>query len=160
MDILFWSIIILLFIASMVGIFVPVIPDALFVWGGFLIYQFLLADQGHGLPASFWWGMAILTILLLVSDFLTNMVFVKKYGGSKWGMAASVAGLLIGPFVMGPIGLLLGPFIFVLLVEWARNQDFSLAFKVGIGSMVAFFGSALVKLGVQAIMIVWFFLVV
>jgi len=160
LDILLWSIIIVLFLASMIGIFVPVIPDALFVWGGFLIYQFFLADHGQGLPASFWWGMAILTVLLLVSDFLTNMVFVKKYGGSKWGMAASVAGLLIGPFVMGPIGLLLGPVLFVLLVEWARNQDFSLSLKVAFGTMVAFFGSAIVKVGIQVIMIVWFFLVV
>ncbi|HJV46200.1 MAG TPA: DUF456 family protein [Bacillota bacterium] len=158
MDILWWVLVILFFVGSFVGIVVPFIPDAILLWGGFLTYKFLLANQS--LPLSFWWGMGALTILLLLADLLTNMLLVKKYGGSKWGMIASIVGIVIGPLILGPLGILFGPLLFVFLVEWALNKEVGLAAKVAFSQLGAFFGSAVVKFVLQLAMVIWFFVVV
>lgn len=160
MDILLWCIIILLFAASIIGVFLPVLPDTVLLWAGFLLYQFAVAEPGAGLPASFWWGMAVLSVLLYGADLMTNMYFVKKYGGSKWSSFASVAGIILGMFLFPPLGMLILPFVFVLLVEMlVQQQPFEKALKVGFGSLVAFLGSAVMKVFLQIIMIIWFFLV-
>lgn len=158
MEWLLWAVIILFFIGSLAGIVIPIIPDALLVWGGFLIYQFILAEQS--LSAWFWWGMAGITLLIVLADVLANMLFVKKYGGSKLGMVASVIGLLIGPFVLGPLGILIGPILLVFMAEWVRNKDGVLSMKIALSTLAAFFGSAAVKLVLQVVMIIAFFVAI
>ncbi|MFY0545052.1 DUF456 domain-containing protein [Brevibacillus sp. H7] len=159
MDIFLWIIIVALFALSIAGIFLPILPDTVLLWAGFLLYHFFLAEPGAGLPASFWWGMGILSVLLYGADLLTNVYFVKKYGGSKWSSIAAVAGILLGIFILPPIGMIVLPFVFVLLVEMVfQQQPFDKAVKVGLGSLIAFLSSAVMKVVLQLVMILWFFL--
>ncbi|MBO8170864.1 MAG: DUF456 family protein [Bacillaceae bacterium] len=155
MDVLLWAIIIILFLTSLVGVIIPFIPDTILLWGGFLLYQFTLAEQG--LPSGFWWGMAIITLFIIGADMLANLVFVKKYGGSRWSMLGAILGLLILPFVMGPVGILIGPFLVVFLIEWIKEKENAHAFKVAWGTLVALFSSSIIKIALQLIMIGWFF---
>ena len=53
----------------------------------------------------------LFVILLFGADTLSNLVGVKKFGGSKAGMWGSTIGLLIGPFVIPVAGILIGPFL-------------------------------------------------
>jgi uncharacterized protein YqgC (DUF456 family) len=159
LEIVLWIIIGLLFALSLAGIFIPVLPDTLLLWAGFLLYHFVLAEPGSGLPASFWWGMAVLSVLLYGADLMTNLYFVKKYGGSKLSSIGAIAGMILGLFLFPPFGMLILPFLFVIGIEMlVHKQPPEKAFKVGIGSLVAFFSSAVVKLILQVIMIIWFFL--
>ncbi|EST52441.1 membrane protein [Brevibacillus panacihumi W25] len=160
MEILLWIVIVALFILSIVGIFMPVLPDTLLLWGGFLLYHFFLASPGEGLPASFWWGMVALSILMYGADLLTNMYFVKRYGGSKWSSFAAVVGIIVGLFVFPPFGILIMPFILVVAVELLQNQPFERALKAGLGSLIGFLSSAVVKVVIQIAMIIWFFLAI
>ncbi len=159
MEILLWTVIIALFALSIAGIFLPVLPDTVLLWGGFLLYHFFLAEPGAGLPASFWWGMGIISVFLYGADLLTNVYFVKKYGGSKWSSFAAVVGILLGIFILPPIGMIVLPFLFVVVVEMVfQQQPLEKAVKVGFGSLVAFLSSAVMKVVLQLVMIVWFFL--
>lgn len=160
MEWILWALIGLLFIGSIVGVFIPIIPDALLIWAAFLLYQFGIVDSGQGLSAGFWWGMGALTLLMVLSDLLTNIIFVKKYGGSKWGIVASIAGVIIGPFVLGPFGFLMGPILAVFLVEWVISKDVQLSFKIAFGTLVAFFSSSVVKIMILLAMIIWFFIAI
>lgn len=161
MDVLLWLIVILLFGLSIAGIFLPVLPDTILLWGGFLLYQFAIAGPGAGLPVSFWWGMGILSVLLYGADLLTNMYFVKKYGGSKASAIGSIVGIIIGVFVFPPFGMIIVPFILVLLIEMLKQkQPAERAFKIAVGSLIGFFSSVVVKIFIQLIMIIWFFIVV
>lgn len=160
MEILLWIVIVALFILSIVGIFMPVLPDTLLLWGGFLLYHFFLASPGEGLPASFWWGMVALSILMYGADLLTNMYFVKRYGGSKWSSFAAVVGIIVGLFVFPPFGILIMPFILVVAVELLQKQPFERALKAGLGSLIGFLSSAVVKVVIQIVMIIWFFLAI
>lgn len=159
MEIFLWVVVVLLFLLSIAGIFLPVLPDTILLWAGFLLYHFFIADPGAGLPASFWWGMVVLSILLYGADLLTNMYFVKKYGGSKWSSIAAAAGIILGIFVFPPFGMLILPFVFVVLVElMVQKQSMERAVKAGVGSLIGFLGSAVVKVILQVTMIIWFFI--
>jgi len=161
MEIVLWIIVVALFALSIAGIFLPVLPDTILLWGGFLLYHFFIADPGAGLPASFWWGMAVLSILLYGADLLTNMFFVKKYGGSKWSSVAAALGIFLGIFLFPPFGMLILPFVLVVLVELlVQKQSMEKAVKAGFGSLIGFLGSAVVKVVLQVSMIIWFFIVV
>ncbi|RNB91746.1 DUF456 family protein [Brevibacillus fluminis] len=161
MDIVLWIIVAALFAASLIAVFFPVLPEMLLLWAGFLLYQFTIAGSGAGLPASFWWGMAIMTILLYGADFLTNAYFVKKYGGSKWSQFASIVGVILGAVLFPPFGIILFPFALVIIVEMiVQRQPLEHAVKAGVGSVVAFLGSAVMKVFLQIVMIVWFFLAI
>ncbi|MCM3625545.1 DUF456 family protein [Brevibacillus borstelensis] len=158
MEILLWIVIAALFILSIAGIFLPVIPDTILLWGGFLLYHFFIADPGAGLPASFWWRMAVLSVLLYGADLLTNMYFVKKYGGSKASSWAAALGILLGVILFPPFGMLIMPFVLVVLVEMLiQKQPFERAVKAGVGSLIGFLGSVVVKVVLQVVMIIWFF---
>ncbi|MBW5467365.1 MULTISPECIES: DUF456 domain-containing protein [Brevibacillus] len=159
MEIFLWVVVVLLFLLSIAGIFLPVLPDTILLWAGFLLYHFFIADPGAGLPASFWWGMVVLSILLYGADLLTNMYFVKKYGGSKWSSVAAAVGIILGIFVFPPFGMLILPFVFVVLVElMVQKQSMERAVKAGVGSLIGFLGSAVVKVILQLAMIIWFFI--
>lgn len=159
MDVILWCIIVAFFLLSIAGIFLPVLPDTILLWAGFLLYQFAVAEPGAGLPASFWWGMAVLSVFLYGADLLTNMYFVKKYGGSRLSSVGSIAGIILGIFFFPPLGMIILPFVFVIGIEMiVQKQSFEKALKVGFGSLVAFLGSAVVKVILQLVMIIWFFL--
>lgn len=161
MDIILWCIVIAFFLLSIAGIFLPFLPDTILLWAGFLLYHFAIAEPGAGLPASFWWGMAILSIFLYGADLLTNIYFVKKYGGSRLSSLGSIAGIILGIFIFPPFGMIILPFVFVIGIEMiVQQQPFEKAVKVGVGSLIAFLGSAVVKVILQLVMIIWFFLVV
>lgn len=162
MEILLWIMIVALFGISIAGIFLPVLPDLILLWIGFLLYQFVLVDPGAaGLPPSFWWGMGILSLFSYGADLLTNLYFVKKSGGSRMSSIAGIAGILLGIFIIPPFGMILLPFALIIAVETLiQKQPLDKAIKVGVGSLIAFLGSAVVKVFIQLTMIAWFFIAI
>jgi len=103
--------------------------------------------------------MAVLSVLLYGADLLTNMFFVKKYGGSKWSSMAAVVGIILGIFLFPPFGMLIMPFVLVVLVELLiQKQSLEKAIRAGFGSLIGFLGSAVVKVVLQVAMIIWFFI--
>ncbi|MCL6560845.1 MAG: DUF456 domain-containing protein, partial [Firmicutes bacterium] len=74
-----------------------------------------------------------------------------------WG---SIIGGVLGVLFMGPFGLIFGPFIGAVAGELYQKKPLDQAFQVGFGTIIGFLGGAVLKLSVEAIMIVWFFAVV
>ncbi|ARI77708.1 DUF456 domain-containing protein [Halobacillus mangrovi] len=156
MDIIIWVMIIACFIASFASVIFPIIPAPLVLWIGFLAYFFFL--EGDPLSAFFWIGMIILTVILIVSDIIANSYFVKRYGGSKWGERMAAVGVIVGSFIIPPLGILIIPFILVIATELVQKRSSNEAFKAAIGSLFGFLSGTLAKIIIQIIMIVWFFL--
>lgn len=158
MSLFIWSVIILLFIISFVGLFIPFFPTSLVIWIGFLLYEFIL--NSNSLSMMFWLSMGVLTILLFASDLLTNKYFVGKFGGSKKSEWGAIIAFIAGIFIYPPIGIIVLPFLTVFLIEYLRVGRTNHALQSAIGTIVAFFSSIFVKGFVQMIMIIWFFIVV
>src|SRR5690625_2211836 len=114
-DILLWIVIILLFIASYIGLIYPIIPSSLFIWISFLMYHFLIDSTNLGW--FFWSAMVGLTAILLFADVIANSFFVKRYGGSKWGERGAAIAVIVGLFIMPPFGIIFFLFISVLVFD-------------------------------------------
>jgi uncharacterized protein YqgC (DUF456 family) len=155
--VLIWIAIILLFLASFVGIFVPVIPGAPLIWGGVILYYFAIAPIAD---STFWIALVILTILSFVVDYLASVTFVKKWGGSKKTQYAVIFGMIIGPLLMGPIGIVVGPFLMAVIVELLVGSNVSDSLKVGVASFLGLLGGGLAKGLIFIAMIVYFFIVI
>jgi uncharacterized protein YqgC (DUF456 family) len=156
MDIIIWVIIIACFIASFASVIFPIIPAPLVLWIGFLAYFFFL--EGDPLSWFFWIGMIVLTVILIVSDIIANSYFVKRYGGSKWGERMAAVGVIVGSFIIPPLGILIIPFILVMATELIQKRSSNEAFKAAIGSLFGFLSGTVAKIIIQIIMIIWFFL--
>ena len=152
---LLWLFVIISFIIAFIGLLKPVIPAVLFLWIGFIIYQWGIDDTS--LSWIFWLGMLFLTLLIFISDLLMNRYFVNRFGGSKKGEWAALIGVILGSFILPPFGIVIVPFILVLIVEMLEQKRFDLALKVSFGSIVAFFSSTFTQAFVMLIMVIWFF---
>lgn len=153
MSIFWWMIIIILFLLSFIGIVMPVIPGVPFIWAGFLIYHYGIESLTGW---NFWVTMIFLTIFILIVDYLVSSRWVKRWGGSKAGAWAAIGGLLIGPFIFGPIGVIIVPFLFVTVTEMLRGIPWSKAIKIGFASFIGLLGGSLLKIFLQLMMIVIF----
>lgn len=156
MTVLVWILILVLFLLSFVGLIFPIIPSVAALWGGFLLYAFLI---GTGeLSVWFWMGTGLLTLFILGADLIASQFFVKKYKGSKWGERMAAIGVILGSFIYPPFGLILVPFLLVFVAEMVTSKDASHAVKVAIASLFAFLSSTFAKGIIQLVMIVWFFI--
>lgn len=159
MEIIGWLIAIAFFIVAFAGLVYPIIPSALFMALGFLVYGWVVSFAGMNL--LFWSIQVLFIILLFGADTFSNLVGVKKFGGSKAGMWGSTIGLFIGPFVIPVAGILLGPFLGAILAELiVTRSGIRQSFKTGIGSLVGFLTSIVTKGFIMAVMIIVFFLFV
>ncbi|MFP7297619.1 DUF456 domain-containing protein [Neobacillus niacini] len=159
MEIVYWSIIVILFIIGFVGLIYPIIPSVLFLLAGYLLYGVFFSFEPFGW--FFWLIQGFLIILLFIADYIANMIGIQKYGGSKAGIWGSTIGLIVGPFVIPFLGILLGPFIGAVAAELLVNKtSFKDSLKIGFGSVIGFISSVITKTIIQILMIVYFFLIV
>ncbi|RHW38531.1 DUF456 family protein [Lysinibacillus yapensis] len=155
MDIIAWVLIIASFIIAFVGLVYPIIPSVLFILLGFVIYGLFFS---FGELGWIFWAIEILfVVLLFAADSVSNLIGVKKFGGTKAGLWGSTIGLLVGPFIIPVAGILIGPFLGAVIGELLITRtDVKQAMKAGVGSVVGFLTSVATKGIIQAIMIVIF----
>ncbi len=159
MDIVAWILIIAFFAIAFIGLIYPIIPSVIFIIGGFIVYGLFYSFSD--LPWWFWVIEILLVVLLFGADTVSNLVGVKKFGGSKAGMWGSTIGLLIGPFVIPFAGILIGPFLGAVLAElFVTKSSWEQALKTGVGSLIGFLTSIVTKGIVQVGMILLFFIVI
>lgn len=155
MEIIGWLVVLLLFTGAFLGLVYPIIPSALFMVAAFLSYGFIVTFDG--MNGWFWVIQSLFIILLFVADALSNLVGVKKFGGSKAGIWGSTIGLLIGPFVIPFAGILLGPFLGAILAELLVSRaGFKQSCIIGVGSLVGFLTSVITKGILMIVMMIVF----
>jgi uncharacterized protein len=154
LDIILWIIIIACFIFSFVGLIYPIIPSVLVIWVGILLYHFGI--NSNELSWISFTMLVILTCFLFLADYLANLHFVDKAGGSKWGMRAATIGLIIGSFIIPPFGVIIVPFALVLITEMMQKKPFQESIKVAFATLIAFLSGTFAKAIIQLIMVVVF----
>lgn len=135
---------------------VPILPGIPLLWAAFLLYHFGI--NSAALSASFWIAAALVTVALFAADFVANSLFVRRFGGSRAAAWAAIAGTLVGPLVLGPLGLLVGPFLFALAAELVRGRNLREALTVGTATLLGFLGGALAKGVLKLVIIAWFWI--
>ncbi|MDD4169298.1 MAG: DUF456 domain-containing protein [Desulfotomaculaceae bacterium] len=146
------------FTVGIIGTILPLLPGAPLIWLGMLIYGLFV--KFDNLSWSFFVAQGLVVALVFLIDYLAGVVGTKHYGGSKAAIWGSVLGGLIGTILLGPFGLIIGPFIGAAAGEFYRKNDLEQAIHVGIGTLIGFLGGTVLKLAVEVLMIVWFFITV
>ncbi|MFO1443454.1 DUF456 domain-containing protein [Bacillus sp. Bva_UNVM-123] len=159
MEYFYWTIIIILFIISFIGLVYPIIPSVIFLFGGIILYGVFFSFEPFNW--LFWAIQGLFILLLFVADYVANMIGVKKFGGSKAGIWGSTIGIILGPFVIPVLGIILGPFLGAIIAEFVVNKKgWKEAMKIGFGSVIGFISSVVTKGLIQAFMVGYFFIVV
>lgn len=156
MDILGWTLVIILFVVGMAGAVYPILPGALAIYGAFFVYGLFFSFSEFGI--WFWLIQTIIVVVLFVADYAVSAWGVKRFGGSRASVIGSTIGLIFGPFVIPALGLIIGPFAGAVIGEMIIGTRFDKALKVGLGSVVGLFTSVAVKFILQLAMIALFVL--
>lgn len=135
----------LLFVlAGIVGSVLPALPGPPLSWIGLLILY-----TTSGIVFNYWiLGITfVLTLLIVILDYVIPAQGTKRFGGSKYGIWGTNIGLLVGIFAPIPLGFIIGPFAGALIGELIYDRtDSKRAWKAATGSFIGFLASTFVKL--------------
>lgn len=148
----------LFFVAGVAGTVLPGLPGAPLILLGMIIYG--LFTGFYDLPVWFFIFQGIAVGLVFLIDYAANVWGVRRYGGSQAAVMGSLAGILLGVLLLGPLGIILGPFIGAVAGEMIAKKPLSRAVQVGVGTLLGLAGGTALKLVVEAGMIIWFFVVI
>lgn len=156
LDIVGWTLVVLLFVVGMAGTVYPVLPGAVAIYLAFFVYGWFFSFSEFDI--FFWILQTIIFIVLFIADYAVSAWGVKRFGGTKASVWGSTIGLIAGPFVIPAFGLIIGPFAGAVIGEMLTGASFEKSLKVGWGSLVGLFTSVVVKIILQSVMIVLFIL--
>src|SRR5438045_3206423 len=97
---LVWISVVLLTVLGIVGTIVPALPGAPLVF-----FAILLAGWSDGFNRIGWATVtiaALLTILVLITDFIATTLGAKRVGASKLALIGAFVGTVIGIFFLIP----------------------------------------------------------
>ena len=144
---------IILCIIGILGCIVPFLPGTPFNWLALLLLHFTrFADFSW----QFLLSMAVVTVAVIVLDYIVPIWGAKKYGGSKQGTWGATIGMLAGIFFLPPIGLILGPFAGAYIGETIAGKNNKEAFRASWGTLLGFFLGTGLKLASSLIMTFFF----
>lgn len=146
----------ILMLLGLAGSILPILPGPPLSFIGL----FLLALLKHFLPPltpTLVIILAIVTILVVVMDYIIPLLGAKKYGASKWGVWGSVLGLAIGIF-WSPFAMLVGAFIGAVVVEWLMGKKKGEALRAGWGVVMGTLFATILRLGVSGMITYYFVL--
>ncbi|KAF1085350.1 hypothetical protein SPSYN_01486 [Sporotomaculum syntrophicum] len=146
---------ILFFIVGLAGSLLPVIPGAVLIWIGMLVYGLLTNFATLGL--AFFIGQALAVALVYTLDYLSGAYGARRYGGSRYAVYGSIIGTVVGLILMGPAGIIFGPFAGSIIGELLNQKPLDMALKAGVGTLLGLLSGTIIKLVIQIMMIIWFF---
>jgi uncharacterized protein YqgC (DUF456 family) len=150
-----------LHLAGLLGAVVPVLPGLPLSFIALLVMQW----SGYGgFSPAFLWLWAGITLAVTVMDYFLPSLMTKRFGGSRAAAIGSFVGLLAGIFIFPPWGIIIGPFLGALIGELihnranvakgdAANGGTAKAFKVALGSFLAFIVGSGAKLIASSVML-------
>jgi len=149
-------ILLVLFALETAAVFLPLLPDTVFFWTAVLLYRFVFADVNYSL--YFWIGSLLITALILSADYISNVYFIKKQGGSRNTVLTALLAMFFGVLFFGPIGFIVLPFLSIFLLEYWKSRNREDSLKLAFSSIFAFFASTFVRFMMQMFLIIWFFI--
>lgn len=139
-----------LFIAGIIGCFVPVMPGTPLTFAGLVLLSFTSYDTMSG-GAILIYGLMV--VLVTVLDYVIPAYSAKRSGGSRQGISGAMAGALAGA-IFPPVGIMFGAFLGAIAGEMMAGKPFKEAYRAGVSAFLGFVMSILLKVVLCVVMIV------
>lgn len=148
MDITFELLGFIFVLLGIIGSFLPVLPGPITGWIGLLLLHqsSKIAQDTSFLSITF-----VIALAVFLLDYIIPALGTKKFGGSKYGVIGSSAGLLVGLIFLGPFGIIIGPFIGAFTGEVINKTPKKEALKAAFGSLIGFLSGVFLKFSVSVI---------
>lgn len=131
-------------ILGLLGAILPILPGTVLSFVGLLCAYFTTTSA---LSEGQLWIWGVISIIIIILDYILPAYFSKLFGGSKAGIWGATIGVVVGMFTMGPLGIILGPFVGAVAGEMLhQKQTLDKAIVVGAGSLLSFFVGTGIKL--------------
>ena len=128
---------------GLLGVILPVLPGTILSFGGMICAYFV---HGSTITMTQLVICGILSIIVVVLDYLLPGYFTKLFGGTKAGITGATIGTFVG-FLFGIPGIILGPFFGAVIGEMVGSKTtFDNAINIGLGSMLSFLVGSGIKL--------------
>lgn len=128
-------------VIGILGSILPALPGPPLTWAGLLLLYFWGGTNGDGEPMSLTVLLVMLGVTVLVSiiDYVVPMYLIKATGGTKYAERGALVGLILGSFLIPPLGMIIGSFLGAFLMEiyYARKTSGD-ALKAAAGSFLGF----------------------
>ncbi len=144
MTILAATVFVLVWLVSLAGLIIPVIPGVPLAALGALLAGWMTGFEKLGLTPLL--VIAGLAVLAQVLDLVGGWVGTKYSGGSNAGVWGSVIGSIIGVVVAPPFGFLPGALLGAMLFELMKGRSMAESWRSGLGSMLGALGGTFMKL--------------
>jgi uncharacterized protein YqgC (DUF456 family) len=135
---------------GLVGVVVPVIPGAIFIFAGIF-----LSAQADAFRHAGWITLTIVGVLGLLTfaaDLAGSVLGAKRVGASPLALAGAAIGGIVG-FFFGIAGIIAGPFVGATLGELVARGRPLQAGKVGLGTWLGLVAAAIAKVVLAVTMI-------
>ncbi|MEP2773456.1 MAG: DUF456 domain-containing protein [Fulvivirga sp.] len=140
-------------LVGLIGCLLPVLPGPPISYLGLLLLQLTEDTPFSTQFMIIWLGI---TVVVVVLDYLIPAFGTKKYGGSRWGVAGTVIGLIVGIFIFPPFGIIIGPIAGALIGEALSGKTSEQAMRAAFGSFIGFLFGTMIKLMASSVMIYYF----
>jgi uncharacterized protein YqgC (DUF456 family) len=144
----------ILMLLGLAGSILPILPGPPLSFIGLLLLA-LVKHFSPPLTPALVIILAVVTIFVIVMDYVIPLLGAKRYGASKWGVWGSVLGMAIGIF-WSPFGMLVGAFVGAVLVEWFVGKEKGGALRAGWGVVMGTLFATILRLGVSGVMTYYF----
>ena len=144
----------ILLLVGLIGCLLPILPGPPLSYVGLLLLQ-LRSDPPFEIRFMVIW--AIITILVSLLDYWIPAYGTKRFGGTRYGIIGTMAGLFVGIIFFPPFGIIIGPLLGALVGEFAAGANHKKAIRAAFGSFIGFLAGTFAKLLASAIMIFYFF---
>ena len=133
----------LLYLVSLAGIILPVLPGVPVAAVGALLAGWMTGFESLGVASILW--VAALAVLSGVLDYVAGVVGAKRFGASRAGVWGSVIGSLVGVIWFPPFGFLLGALLGALLAEVINRRTLQDSVRSGVGALLGTLGGVVAK---------------
>ena len=153
MDLLFIALGLILCIIGLLGSFVPIIPGPITSWFGLLVINLTSSTE---LNYSFLLISLMIALFVFTLDIIIPIIGLKKFGGTKKGMIGATIGLLLGLFILGPLGIIIGTFLGAISGEMTGDLKLSKAIKASVGTLIGFIAGVAMKFSISLVYFIFY----
>ena len=133
----------LLYLVSLAGIILPVLPGVPVAAVGALLAGWMTGFEELGAASILWVvGLAVLSQVL---DYVAGVVGAKRFGASRAGVWGSVIGSLVGVIWFPPFGFLLGALVGAVVAEIVNRRTLQDSVRSGVGALLGTLGGVVAK---------------